>query len=150
MLITELDKLSRLNLNNWQEQMVYPFTDKFVLWDEIRDSLTGYGRMIYYQTFTKDRSGQPDPTVISSQKNWIMFIKEGEFKKGLADGYQRQMIAQNGHCRQGYYLENEPYGKFVEYDIDGTEFKKMGIYQDEDLCVKQLVFDDFAQNITPD
>ena len=59
------------------------------------------------------------------------------------------MIAQNGHCKQGYFLENEPFGKFVEYNTDGSEFKKMGIYQDEENCVKELVFDDYNENITP-
>ena len=98
--------------------------------------MTGYGRMIYYQTFNKDAHGRPDPTVISSRKNMLMFIKEGEFTQGLADGYQRQLIAQNGHCRLGFFERNEPYGKFVEYDIDGTEFRKIGVYENEESCVK--------------
>ena len=130
--------------------MLYPYKDKFMDYDTIRDCLTGYGRMIFYRAIDKDALGRPDPTVVSTRKNWIMFIKEGEFYKGMAEGFQRQLYGYNGFCKLGYFYENEPYGKFVEYDIDGNEVQKMGVYAKEDYCVKELIFDSFEENLTPD
>ena len=57
-----------------------------------------------------------------------MEIKEGQFLKGMASGYQRQLSAYNTHCRVGYYRMDEPYGKFVEYDREGAQWLKEGIY----------------------
>jgi len=98
--------------------MLYPYTNQFVLFDDIKDSLTGYGRFMEYRCFTTNPKGDYDPTFDANKNNWIMEIKEGEFYKGLASGYQRQLIGYNGHCRLGYYRLNEPYGKYVEYDKD--------------------------------
>ena len=59
--------------------MQHPHNDKFYNYDLIKESLTGYGRMIYYRADDKDEDGNPDPTQISGRKNWLMRITEGEF-----------------------------------------------------------------------
>lgn len=67
--------------------MIYPYKEKFVTMDSIRECLTGYGRFIYYQTYGKDSKNEPDPTLLSQSKNWLMEVKEGAFRFGKAEGY---------------------------------------------------------------
>jgi len=85
--IEELDKLSQQNLSNWQSQMLYPYIHKFLFFDDIKDSLTGYGRFIYYRAMCKVKSPETndvdfDPTHEGNTMNWLSSIKEGRFNKG--------------------------------------------------------------------
>jgi len=102
--------------------MLYPYKHQFLLFDDIKDALTGFGRFIEYRCMSKNRHDQPDPTCDNRKGNWVLKIKEGQFYKGMADGYQRQLVGMNGHCKVGYFYEDEPYGKFVEYDINEKEW----------------------------
>lgn len=133
--IDALNALSEQKLSNWQPQMLYPYKHKFLYWDDIKEALTGYGRFIYYRavkkTVGKDKDGNAiknindfDPSVKNNTDNWLLTIKEGRFHRGKAEGYQRQLFGFNGHCKLGYFFEDEPYGKFVEYDIQGKEWAK--------------------------
>ena len=79
-----------------------------------------------------------------------MEIKEGEFYLGSASGYQRQLTAYNGHCRLGFYRIGEPYGKYVEYDREGNQWQKEGIYVKYGECIKEQVIDSFEENILPE
>ena len=79
-----------------------------------------------------------------------MEIKEGEFFKGMASGYQRQLTAYNGHCRLGFYQLDEPYGKYVEYDREGNQWQKEGIYVRYGECIKQCPIDSFEENTLPE
>jgi hypothetical protein len=46
------------------------------------------------------------------------------------------LIAFNGHCKLGFFKDDQPYGKFVEYDnINGGEWQKMGIYASDKKCI---------------
>ena len=45
--------------------------------------------MIYYQAYGKDAAGDYDPTLISNRQNWMMELREGGFRCGKAEGYQR-------------------------------------------------------------
>ena len=58
-------------------------------------------------------------------------------------------MAFNGHCKQGFFYEDQPYGKFVEYDLEGNEWAKQGIYEYENDCVAAAEIDDFVLNVTP-
>ena len=47
-------------------------------------------------------------------------------------------------------IENDPspsFGKFVEYDINGKEWKKEGIYYRENELLKEERFESFEENI---
>lgn len=55
----------------------------------------------------------------------------------------------NGHCKLGFFFEDEPYGKYVEYDLQGKEWAKQGIYYRENDCVAYAEIDDFMTNVTP-
>ena len=118
--------------------MLYPYNKQFLLFEEIKSALNGYGRFIYFRTFNTNHNGDPDPTFVDINKkdNWIESVKEGEFKEGKANGFQRQLIAFNGHCKLGFFKDDQPHGKFVEYDnINGGEWQKMGIYQGDKKCI---------------
>lgn len=73
--------------------MIYPYKDKFVCLESIRESLTGYGRFIFYQAFGKDNAISPsggggcDPTLLAHRRNWLMEVREGAFRFGKAEGY---------------------------------------------------------------
>ena len=58
------------------------------------------------------------------------------------------MSLQNGICRIGFFNDDQPYGKYVEYELDGKPFKEMGIYDGEE-CVKPMFIESFEQNLTP-
>mmetsp|Transcript_11178 Transcript_11178/g.18792 ORF Transcript_11178/g.18792 Transcript_11178/m.18792 type:complete len:192 (+) Transcript_11178:174-749(+) len=117
--LDDLHNLTALNISNWQSQMLYPYTHNFVLFDDIKNSLNGFGRFIEFRCIVKNRLGQHDPTFSSKKENWISSVKEGHFLKGVPDGYQRQLIGFNGHCKQGFFKDGQPYGKYVEYDLNG-------------------------------
>ena len=60
------------NLVFWTKDMVYPYTHKFLLWDDIKDCFTGFARIIEFKCQAKDINGLPDPTVIGAEKfNWL-------------------------------------------------------------------------------
>mgnify|MGYP006100195373 FL=1 len=69
--------------------MLYPYTHQFILFDDIKEVLNGFGRMTYYRCFVKNALGEFDPSFSDAKGNWLMTIKEGQFKNGMADGYQR-------------------------------------------------------------
>lgn len=127
--------------------MIYPYDHKFLIFNDIKSALTGYGRMMFYRTFSKDRHGKPDPTVTDCEnENWISLIKEGKFNQGMAEGYQRQLSGFNGICKQGFFLEDEPFGKYVEYDVNGKEWKKEGVYYKTNDCLREEKFESFEEN----
>lgn len=89
-MIESLHEVTQSRISNWKAQMIYPYKHKFVLYEDIASALTGYGRFMYFRTFSLDHHGTPDPTIADSQKkNWITVIKEGHFERGEAEGYQR-------------------------------------------------------------
>ena len=88
-IIENLHYVSGLGISNWQSQMLYPYTHQFVLYDDIRESLTGIGRFMQFRCYCKNNFGEYDPTHDADISNWIMEIKEGEFDQGEASGYQR-------------------------------------------------------------
>jgi hypothetical protein len=121
-----------------------------VLFDEIKASLSGIGRFTHYRCFAKNELGDYDPSFASTKGNWLCSIQEGEFSEGQANGYQRQLTAYNAHCKLGYFLKGEPYGKYVEYDKDGKEWCPEGVYLSEKECVKKEHFESFEKNVAPE
>jgi hypothetical protein len=57
--------------------MLYPYNHQFILYDDIKESLSGFGRIIEFRTYSKNREGNLDPSFAEVKKNWIMNIKEG-------------------------------------------------------------------------
>ena len=49
----------------------------------------------------------------------------------------------------GFFYEDEPYGKFVEYDIDGNQWAQEGVYMYENDPVKYMEIESFEVNTTP-
>ena len=109
--------------------MLYPFTNKFHLFDEIKDALTGFARIIEFRCFKAGMDGLADPSQDGAyMHNWILSITEGEISKGLPHGYNRVFNAFNGNCKIGYYQYGEPYGKWTEFSAKGGHWKEEGIY----------------------
>ena len=82
----------------------------FLRFDDIRDSLTGYGRMVYY----KSNHSNPDPVY-----NELERMEEGHFYRGLKDGYCRSLSAVNGTAAAGFHVNGNPSGKWCAYRANG-------------------------------
>jgi len=90
------------------------------VFDDIKDSLTGYARFVSYQTNTKN----PDPAY-----NELDCMYEGHFTKGLMDGYCRGISAIDGSCAAGFHKEGLVNGKWTSYKRDGSFSKDEGLYE---------------------
>ena len=150
-MLDSLHELTQDRVCSWKAQMLYPYTHKFLLWDDVAPALNGYGRMMYFRSFSKCLKGSVDPTVPdSAEQQWITVIKEGRFERGKAEGYQRHLSGFNGHCKLGFFSDDEPYGKFVVYDTHGKEWKKEGVYFREHELIREEKFESFENNYPPD
>ena len=71
--------MSSLNIDDWSKEMITPFTHKFVLYDDIKDCLTGFVRIIEFRCAKRDNDGFPDPTIDDAKAyNSILSITEGQ------------------------------------------------------------------------
>jgi hypothetical protein len=134
--------LGQLDITFWNKDMLYPFTNKFHLFDEIKEALTGFARIIEFRCFKAGMDGLADPSQDGAyMHNWILSITEGEISKGLPHGYNRIFNAFNGNCKIGYYQYGEPYGKWTEFSAKGGHWKEEGIYLGEKLIRKKKIVD---------
>ena len=77
--------------------MLYPYKNKFVLFDEIAPALNGYARIIEFRCFKNGTDNCADPTMEDAkQYNWVMSMTEGELRKGKKHGLCRNIHAYNG------------------------------------------------------
>jgi len=86
-----------------------------LLYDDIRGALNGPGRIIEFTCSNKNEFGDPDPSVMHGAKITIQRIMEGVFENGMANGFQRHILAFNKRFKLGYFLNDKPFGKFVEF-----------------------------------
>ena len=145
-----LHDLTEMKLNYWNQEMLYPYENKFLSYNEIAPSLTGYARIIEFRCFQNGNDGKADPTHGNCHKhNWILSMTEGYISKGRPEGYCRVVNAYNGQTKLGYYREGKPYGKWVCYDLHGQEWCPKGIYLGQKRCIEEKDFDDFLINEEP-
>lgn len=129
LMLQSLHDLSEMKLTHWNKEMLYPYENKFLNYNEIAPSLTGYARIIEFRCFQKGTDGKADPTNGDCNKqNWILSMTEGYINKGRPEGYCRVVNAFNGQTKVGYYKEGKPNGKWVCYDLQGREWCPKGIY----------------------
>jgi len=122
--------------------MLYPYKNKFILWDDIKDSLTGFARVIEFRCFRNGNDKQADPTYEGAfRENWLISITEGEVHKGSKHGFNRVYECINGHCKIGYFKDDLPEGKFVEFDNKGSEWQRAGIYKAGGLAIEEHIPD---------
>ena len=62
MMLQSLNDLTDLKLQNWNKKMLYPFDNKFLLYNDVAASLNGFARIIEFRCFAVGKDGQPDPT----------------------------------------------------------------------------------------
>ena len=51
-----------MKLTHWSKEMLYPYENKFLYYNEIAPSLVGFARIIEFRCFQKGSDGLPDPT----------------------------------------------------------------------------------------
>ena len=107
---------------------VKKYRETYLNFDEIRDNLTGFARIVYYKTLSGD------PTSDDAQ---LEMVVEGQFLEGLMHGYCRGISAVNGSCSVGYHHNGLPQGKFSSYRLDGTFATQEGIYEGK-KCTQPL------------
>ena len=49
--IKSLDELTQMNLTHWDKEMLYPYENKFIKFNDIAASLNGFARIIEFRTF---------------------------------------------------------------------------------------------------
>lgn len=83
---------------------------QYIKFDEIKESLTGYARIIKYKSSNSNND---------AAHNEIDSMEEGHFVKGLKDGYCRSISAIDGSAAVGYHKEGLPNGKWCYYKYNG-------------------------------
>ena len=140
--LQSLHDLGQLDITFWNKDMLYPFTHKFLLYDDIQDSLTGFARIIEFRCFKEGMDGLADPSQDGAfLLNWILSITEGEVCKGVPHGYNRTINAFNGNFKIGYYKYGQPYGKWTEFQASGLHWKDEGIWNKDKLIRKKKIVD---------
>lgn len=112
----------------------------YILYDDIKESLTGWARMVSY----KSHSDYPSWT-----SNELDSVVEGEFKNGVKHGYARGISAIDGSCAAGFHTEGSPNGKWVFYKPNGEFAKPEGLYEGN-VCTKQIKIHDYKTKILKD
>ena len=59
----------------------------------------------------------------------IKEIEEGSYENGKKHGYCRVISAIDGSCEVGFFVNDEPKGKYAVYNLDGTFAKEEGLYE---------------------
>ena len=115
-----------------------PKGEEYVLFDDIKGSLTGWGRMVNY----KSSQGTPGAAF-----NELESVTEGHFVEGLKDGYCRSISAVSGQCAAGFHAEGIPKGKWVSYKSNGTFSHDQGLYEGS-TCTQKIEIASFAEKIS--
>ena len=92
--------------------------------DEIKDSLTGYARMIKYS------NSRSDP-MSDSESCEILGVEEGQYTHGMKNGYCRVISAYDGSAECGWFVNDEVKGKYCKYNREGTYDFPEGFYEGE-------------------
>lgn len=108
-----------------------------VYWDEIKDAVTGKARIVKYVNHAIVPNIKIDATEDKAQKQLKMDFKELEIKEieegcyenGAKHGYCRIISARDGSCEVGFFVNDEPKGKYAMYNLDGTYAKEEGLYE---------------------
>ena len=94
--------------------------------DQIKSSMNGFGRVIYFRAHGDHKSEHLS----------IEYIQEGKFKNGLMNGYCREMSCYDGageaECQLGYFKDGQPQGKYQSFDIEGN-CKEEGIKEGDQM-----------------
>lgn len=93
--------------------------------DDIRDSLTGYGRIVKYELVDPEDDFKPNNCK-------IVQLLEGKFKKGMLDGYGRLVNAESGEVKVGFFKEDFLHGKGQQFTVgqDAADFE--GMFEDDE------------------
>lgn len=83
----------------------------------IKPAITGFARIFRY--------------TVTGDDLHLKSIEEGEYSKGLKQGYCRVIHAEQGACEVGFFHEDQPRGKYCAYALDGSFVKKEGLYKGE-------------------
>ena len=107
--------------------------------DEIKESVTGFARIVYYKT---------TGSTVTADNSEIEQVVEGEFVNGKMEGYARGISAINGSCAVGFHSNGIPNGKWCLYHKDGHFTQREGIYEGK-RCVQPIQLKTFEQAILP-
>ena len=92
--------------------------------DDIKNSMNGYGRIIYFRCHDDHKP----------EHQHLEYIQEGKFRNGLMNGYCRDMAIIDGeaHCKLGFWKDGEPSGKYQKFDLEGNSLQE-GIMEGETM-----------------
>ena len=133
-------------------------TNQKVFWDEIKEGVTGYVRIVRYTNHSVPNVIDVDDMKHSGSKLINMdptnleidMVEEGSYKNGLKDGYCRVMDARDGSCQVGFFLQGNPMGKYCMYKADGEYILPEGLYEGQGQCKSKIEIANYMQKITRD
>jgi hypothetical protein len=77
----------------------------------------------------------------------IREIEEGSYENGKKHGYTRILSAIDGKCEVGFFVNDEPKGKYAVYNLDGTYEKEEGLYEGSQNCKTKIQIANYMQKI---
>jgi len=77
----------------------------------------------------------------------IREIEEGSYENGKKHGYTRILSAIDGKCEVGFFVNDEPKGKYAMYNLDGTYEKEEGLYEGSQNCKTKIQIANYMQKI---
>lgn len=95
-----------------------------MFYDEIKESLMGYARIIKYT----NKIGDPN---MDSQSCEIVSVEEGFYSQGMKNGYCRIISAIDGSCECGWFVNDQVKGKYCKYNSQGSYDFPEGFYEGE-------------------
>jgi len=92
------------------------------MFDDVKDALTGHGRMFIYTALSKTIDNKWDPH--NKLSNQIDSMMEGNFVNGALTGFGRNMYQGKTstvyRCKYGFFLNNDLEGKGIYYTAGMT------------------------------
>ena len=128
-----------------------------IFWDEIKDAITGKARIIKYvnhsivanikMDITEEKGKAHKALKMDARDLEIKSIEEGCFENGKKHGYCRIISAKDGSCEVGFFVNDEPKGKYAMYNLDGTYAKEEGLYEGAQNCKTKIKIANYMQKI---
>lgn len=99
--------------------VVVEITDEDLQFDDIKESLNGWARIISYKSIDGYKTKNCE----------LESVVEGKFKNGLKEGYCRGISAINGSSCAGFNKQGIPHGKWSAYKPTGEFSHPEGLYE---------------------
>jgi len=118
----------------------------YLKFNDIKDSLNGYARIISYKVNQSKEESQYNSLTPEAKYCELEYVSEGHFRNGLKNGYCRSISANDGSCAVGFHLDGIPQGKWSSYKPNGQLSRPEGLYEGT-TCTQQITIHNYETRI---